>query len=376
MPVGSRVRANNVFGVTTDNPLTAGATTLNSTQLALLPAITSPTQHAVIVLDPKRVNGQPEIIVVTAHVALATSATIERAKYGTIARSHPVGSAWAHVAIGEDYIEILTSTSRPSDPYIGQSIFETDTLSHRFYNGSSWNSSPPIGALLPYLGSVAPVGYLFADGTAVSRTGVTADLFAVIGTTYGAGNGVTTFNLPNLNGRVPVGRNPADLEFDVLGETGGEKAVALDATKLPQHLHGIQDQQHLHGETPHNHNLNVTNGNHGHGFTINGGGGHDHQSTGPGNPVMVIQTGAGPFNVSAPGTDFVTFDVGHTARTSSVGDHGHGSSINASGNIMQPVVSNQLLQATGIVTTQNTGVVNPTHNNLQPYITVNYIVKI
>jgi hypothetical protein len=91
---------------------------------------------------------------------------------------------------------------------------------------------------------------------------------------------------------------------------------------------------------------------------------------------MVIQSGAGPFNVSAPGGDFVTFDVGHTARTGFVGNHAHGGSINASGSLMQPTVSNQLLQATGIVTTQNTGTVNPSHNNIQPYIVVNYIIKI
>lgn len=372
MPVGSRVRANNVFGVTTDAPLTAGATVFNSTQLPLLPVIVPASQHAIIVLDPKRVFGEPEIVVVTDHTSLATSATIVRATYGTIARSHPVGTAWAHVALGEDYIEIKTSTTRPLDPYLGQSIFETDTLSIRSYNGSIWNSSPPIGSLLPYLGSVAPTGYLFADGSAVSRTGITADLFAVVGITYGAGNGTTTFNLPNLAGRVPVGRSGVDLEFDVLGETGGEKVVALDSTKLPQHLHNISDPGHVHAENPHDHGA----GNHGHGFAIHDAGNHDHQSTGPGNPVMIIQTGAGPFNVSAPGGDFVTFDVGHTARTSFNGTHAHGSSLNASGALTQPVVSNQLITATGIVETLNTGNVNPTHNNIQPYITVNYIIKI
>lgn len=376
MPVGSRVRANNVFGTTTNNPLTAGATSFNAAALALLPVITLGSQHAIIVLDPKRINGEPEIIVVTDHASLATVATIDRGKYGTVARSHPVGTFWVHATIDEDYIEILSSTTRPADPYVGQMIFETDTVSHRFYNGTGWNSSPPVGSVLPYAGSIAPSGYLFADGTAVSRTGVTADLFAVVGTTYGIGNGVTTFNLPNFSGRVPVGLDGTQTEFDVLGETSGEKTVVLDATKLPQHLHSITDKQHLHPENTHDHSIGGAQGAHGHGFTIDPAANHDHQSTGPGNPVMVIQTGAGPFNVSAPGTDFVTFDVGHTARTSSNGFHAHGSSITASGALMQPTVSGQQLQATGIVTTENTGVVNPSHNNLQPYITVNYIIKI
>lgn len=56
----------------------------------------------------------------------------------------------------------------------------------------------PIGAIIPHSGNTVPNGYLTCNGAAVSRT-TYADLFAVIGTTYGAGNGSTTFNLPNLN---------------------------------------------------------------------------------------------------------------------------------------------------------------------------------
>lgn len=125
MPSGPRIRGNNSFGVTTDNPLTAGATSFNSPGLATLPVVSS--AHAVVVLDPKRVFGAPEIVIVTSHTAAATVATITRAAYGTVARSHPQGTAWAHVPVDEDFIEILTSGTRPSDPYRGQAIFETDT---------------------------------------------------------------------------------------------------------------------------------------------------------------------------------------------------------------------------------------------------------
>lgn len=69
----------------------------------------------------------------------------------------------------------------------------------------------PTGAMLPYAGASAPTqtiggvaAWLLCDGTAVSRT-TYADLFALIGTTYGTGNGSTTFNLPDLRGRVPLG---------------------------------------------------------------------------------------------------------------------------------------------------------------------------
>ena len=84
------------------------------------------------------------------------------------------------------------------------------------------NTLVPAGAISIFAGSSAPTGYLICNGDAVSRT-TYASLFAVIGTTYGSGNGSTTFNLPNLKGRVVVGVDAAQSEFDVLGETGGAK---------------------------------------------------------------------------------------------------------------------------------------------------------
>lgn len=139
MPAGSRIRGNNSFGITTDAPLTAGATTFNSAGLVTLPVVSA--AHAVIVLDPKRLNGEPEIVVVTAHTAAATVATIVRGQYGTVAHSHPAGTPWAHVPVDEDYIEILTSGTRPSNPYEGQLIYETDTDVLRGYNGSAWGTT-------------------------------------------------------------------------------------------------------------------------------------------------------------------------------------------------------------------------------------------
>lgn len=136
MPAGPRIRSNNVYGITVDNPLTSVATTMNSTGLSVLPTVSS--AHSIIVLDPKRVFGDPEIVVVTSHVGLTTSAVITRAQYGTTARSHPMNTAWAHVAITGDYTEICTSITQPSNPYIGELIFETDTVSYKFWNGSAW----------------------------------------------------------------------------------------------------------------------------------------------------------------------------------------------------------------------------------------------
>ena len=93
----------------------------------------------------------------------------------------------------------------------------------------------PVGTILPFAGSTTPSAFLLCSGTAVSRT-TYADLFAVTGTAYGVGDGSTTFNLPNLQGRIPVGKS-TDTEFDVLGETGGEKTHVLTVAELAAHTH-------------------------------------------------------------------------------------------------------------------------------------------
>jgi microcystin-dependent protein len=77
----------------------------------------------------------------------------------------------------------------------------------------------PVGVVKSYAGTSAPSGYLFCDGSAVSRTTYAA-LFGIIGTTYGAGNGTTTFNLPDLRQRF-VMTKAATGTGAALGDTGG-----------------------------------------------------------------------------------------------------------------------------------------------------------
>lgn len=87
-----------------------------------------------------------------------------------------------------------------------------------------------VGDLKPTaLGGGFPTGWLLCDGSAISRT-TFATLFAAIGTTFGAGNGTTTFNVPDLRGRVPVGVDGAAGRLsanDALGQSGGEETHAL-----------------------------------------------------------------------------------------------------------------------------------------------------
>ncbi|MBC7459198.1 tail fiber protein [Candidatus Saccharibacteria bacterium] len=82
--------------------------------------------------------------------------------------------------------------------------------------------------------AAAPAGYLLEDGAAVSRI-TYDDLFALIGTTYGVGNGSTTFNLPNSKGRVAVNKGSAP--FATIGSKSGVKTEIMTITEMPVHSH-------------------------------------------------------------------------------------------------------------------------------------------
>jgi len=117
---------------------------------------------------------------------------------------------------------------------------DTQTLTNKTLDGknNTITNTNPSGSIMMYGGSTAPSGYLLCDGSAVSRT-TYADLFTAIGTTYGTGDGSTTFNVPNVKGKVPVGRDSGDTSFDTLGETGGEKSHTLTVTEMPSHNHSL-----------------------------------------------------------------------------------------------------------------------------------------
>jgi microcystin-dependent protein len=97
----------------------------------------------------------------------------------------------------------------------------------------------PIGGVTQYAGATSPSDkWAICSGAAVSRT-TYSTLFARIGTTYGSGDGSTTFNLPNLKGRVVAGVDLTQTEFDTLGETGGAKTHTLTTAEMPSHGHNV-----------------------------------------------------------------------------------------------------------------------------------------
>jgi microcystin-dependent protein len=94
---------------------------------------------------------------------------------------------------------------------------------------------PFVGDICFFAGNFAPNGYAFCDGQLMAISQNTA-LFSILGTTYG-GNGITTFALPNMQGRVPVGMGQGPgLSNIILGQTGGEETHTLTISQLPAHI--------------------------------------------------------------------------------------------------------------------------------------------
>lgn len=354
MPAGLRIRANNVFGVTSNNPLSAAGTTLTSVELVLLPEISG--EHAVLTLDPLRKFGEPEIVIVTAHSSSSQSATIVRGAYGTTPRAHPQETIWTHAAVDEDYVSIVTSVTRPTDPYQGQLIYETDTGELMTYDGSGWDGLVPAGGLSPtgtitaYGGSSAPSGWLICNGSIVS-TATYPDLFAVIGYSYGGAG--ASFHLPNFEDRVPVGKGSA---FTPLGATGGSKDAIVVSHNHTQNAHTHTQNAHSHGNDAHDHAAddNLT-GNHTH--AIDGD---------EGNRIAVSFAGAAN-GLAAGGAERATF--------SDIDDSGtHHHDIDVVPNTIS--IHNAIATNISAAATNIAAGVSGTNANMQPYQVVNYIIKI
>lgn len=153
----------------------------------------------------------------------------------------------------------------------------------------------PTGTVMPFAGGPGqiPTGWLMCDGTAQVRAAYTT-LFSVIGTAWGAGDGVTTFNLPDFRGRTLAGYDAANATGRLTGSyagganaaalysAGGEQAHVISAAELTIHNHGILDPGHNHTDAAPGHYHDIPDPGHSHGPSSIYDPGHTHAVNDPG----------------------------------------------------------------------------------------------
>ena len=196
----------------------------------------------------------------------------------------------------------------------------------------------PLGTVSGFAGSTAPSGWQLCYGQAISRTQY-AGLFAVTSTTYGSGDGSTTFNVPDLRGRVVAGLdNMGGTDAGILstantlGTTTGTEAITLTTAQIPSHNH-TQDS--------HNHTQNA----HGHVVSANSFAGDLEVTVGP---------------LGGDGNKYSFSDSGNDASSTTANLYAR----NTTATNIATTATNQVTGGGG------------SHNNMQPTMTINYIIKV
>lgn len=185
-------------------------------------------------------------------VTLSDAATMAAGYIVTVSNQSAVVCTIARATSGDTINGTAANISIPATSSI---TFLVNSATNGYITaGQSDNAAfagSPVGAVSPYAGTSAPTGWLLCYGQAVSRTTYAA-LFAVVSTTYGVGDGSTTFNVPDLRGRVVAGQDDmggssADrltnqtngIDGDTLGATGGAETHTLTTAQIPSHTHDI-----------------------------------------------------------------------------------------------------------------------------------------
>ena len=199
----------------------------------------------------------------------------------------------------------------------------------------------PVGAIIPFAGSTVPEGWLLCDGSTVSRADY-SDLFDVIGTTYGIGDGSTTFALPSLADRAALGVSG---DYSI-GSVGGSETIAIDATEMPDHHHVVPE--HGHADT-----IAMKTPSLGHTIT---------------QPVMKYTRLDGAIANGGAGSQVTRYNSTSSksmSRSTSVGVADHpATACTMSGSVTDCAA----------LTSGSTGG-GGAHNNMMPYIALNYIIR-
>lgn len=264
------------------------------------------------------------------------------------------------VIAGENVV--VSGTGSRSNPYIIDAIASSDP------GGGGGPAERIPGEIIMFGGQSLPTGWLLCDGRAVSRT-VYPNLYAAVGTLYGAGDGVTTFNLPNLSARFPRGSS----DTAGVGTLGGAASVSktLTTANLPPHSHTMA---HTHS-TAHTHAITHTHSiDHDHAaVTSSSDGSHDHDlqisdNTGSGGNIArggaSFTLGNGPIRANGAHTHSVNLpNYTGTSGAASTGTSGAASSATSGG-------------SSAGSTGNGPGTSTPlTVETVPPYISLNFIIR-
>jgi microcystin-dependent protein len=186
-----------------------------------------------------------------------------------------------------------------------------------------------VGVIDDFAGSAAPDGALFCFGQAISRTTYMA-LFAIIGTTFGAGDGTTTFNIPDLRGRVLAGPDNmggtaanrltsigSGVDGTAIGNAGGTETRTLTTAQLPAHNHGVTDAGHTHTLTDPGHVHTLTDPGHTHSHNANAEGSQG--SSGTGGATIFALWQAATVNSATTGISMASKTTGITQASATTG---------------------------------------------------------
>jgi hypothetical protein len=264
-----------------------------------------------------------------------------RGQDGTAAATHSSGAPIEHVVTADD---MNLMNQHMADPTLDHHTQYLNPARHAVAGGhglavidmvSLLDAIWPAGTVLDTAGSVPTTettagrrDWLPCDGAAVSRA-VYSRLFAAVGTTYGAGDNVATFNVPDFRGRVAVGAGTGTgLTARANGQAFGAETVALALGNMPAHSHTVNS--HSHGGATGAHDVNHWHGLGGHVHWVNGVGDHRHGvgGSGVGAPDILWRWGGsgeglqqGSNGMRATGTSM-----------DNAGGHDHGNTQGPSGN--------------------------------------------
>lgn len=223
----------------------------------------------------------------------------------------------------------------------------------------------PVGSVIMFAGSTAPDGWLLCDGTLYSNSEY-SDLYAAIGTSYGYSG--SSFKVPDMRGKGPMGYNSSNSNFNSLGKTGGAERHTLSSSEMPSHYHSVNppntysayEGNHTHTVDPSSFTAYTSyDGSHHHTLSVNTYGRPD-----------------GYLDVGTPGRYWNNMP-GHNntyTTTSTAADHRHSVSVNVPSTTSSTAGNHRHSVDISSFSSSSTGSSN-SHNNLQPYNTFNFIIK-